>query len=631
MYRALFTLVLVLSVATASLAAATSAASQPAAEGWARLGPQGPGSITAIAIAPGWPTDRLILAIREEALVRSRDGGASWERLIAPATVREEYVRFFGLLPSAQAQSTAFLLIQDPSPQATTPWRLLRSTDAGTSWSIVQTGPPVTPAPRIVFSPDFQRDGSAFLIVGGELWRTRTAGVSWDTQLAVAGQRVQQVALSPNFAADRTVFVAVALHDRPTASSAAEPRATDHEESIGILVSRDGGDTWDASSTGLRVDETPYRNVYDLAVSPTYRQDGTVFAFAAGPVAPTEPRVALLRSSWSGRLFRSTDRGETWQAVAALAPQENQGEVTLALSPTFAGDGRAFAAVEFMGPTPASAGCTVLSSENAGRDWSVAVPPVPYSGCERVQTVGGGVDFSMLVRRGGQWSATPGGLGERLLQRASEGPALAAPVPYAISSIVPAADALRDSSVFVGAWGGGIWAYGTDVRRTDGRLMCLTEVGPTFRQLYESEGWVHGWLGCATGAERRVTVRELEYQPRQLPNLTAASDGESEDLVTWDLRGYWTEDDDPIWFRLSEHSWSGLRKGDVPWPNGLFDVLDATLQRFDGGLLIRLNRGSQPGSTLVLIGRGDSGSWRELPDGPAAIATATPPATSLSP
>jgi len=609
------------------LLASQPGASQPAAEGWARLGPPGTATITTLAVAPNWPTDRFILAIRDEGLVRTRDGGATWERLVAPGIVRDGNVRYFGLLPSTTAQSTAFLLLQDPSAQAATPWRLFRSTDGGATWPIVLTGPRATPAPRIVFAPDFAREGTAFVVAGGELWRSRNGGVSW-AQIPIAGQRVQQVAISPDFAVDHTVFLAGAVRDRPTGASAAEPRATDHEESLGVLVTHDSGDTWAASSTGLRVEETLYRNVYDLAVSPTYRQDGTVFAFAGGPITPLDPQVALMRSAWSGRLFRSADRGESWQPIATLSPEQNQGEVTLAFSSSFVNDSRAFVAVDYVGPTPASSGCTVLSSENGGRDWTVVVRPVSYYGCERVQAVGSGLDFSLLVRRGGQWAATPGGIGERMLLHVPEGPGLESPVPYAVTSIIPAPDRLRETAIFVGAWGGGIWSYGTDVRRTDGRLLCPTEVAPGFRQIYDTEGWVHGWLGCATGAERRARVRELEYQPVRLPSLGPGVDDQAGELVTWDLRGYWTEDEDPVWLRLTERSWAGLRKGDVPWPNGLYDLFDATLQRFDGGIMLHVTRGIQPGSTLVLIGRGDTGTWREFPDAPGAsptpVATATP-------
>jgi photosystem II stability/assembly factor-like uncharacterized protein len=315
-------------------------------EDWARLGPQGPGSITSIAVAPGWPTERMMLAVRDDALIRTRDGALTWERVPPPATIRDGHVHFLGLLPTVQGVPTAYLLVQDPSAQSTNPWRLLRSTDGGTSWSIALSGPRVNRPPRVVFSPAYARDGVAFLLAGGELWRTRNAGVNWQQLSPRSGQRVQQVVLSPEFGADQTVFLAVAVADRPTGSTSADDRASDHVDSAGVMVSNNGGDTWTALTTGLRLGEDPYQNVYDLAISPTYRQDGTLFAYAAGPILHADPQVALQRAVWNGRLFRSTDRGQSWEALAPLVPAQNHAQVALFMSPAFAQDGLAFAAVD---------------------------------------------------------------------------------------------------------------------------------------------------------------------------------------------------------------------------------------------------------------------------------------------
>jgi hypothetical protein len=188
-----------------------------------------------------------------------------------------------------------------------------------------------------------------------------------------------------------------------------------------------------------------------------------------------------------------------------------------------------------------------------------------------------------------------------------------------MSVIVPPPDFPRDRTVFVGAWGGGIWTYGAEVRRTDGRLPCPTEVGPTFRQTWDTEAWAHGWLGCASSGERQVRIRETEYPPSRILDVVAAS----EELVVWDLRAYWTEDDEPGWYRISQGYWTAHQKGDLPWPDGPIEVLDGTVQRFEGGTMIHLTRGTNPGATLVLIGRDRRGSWRELPEGPVAPATPT--------
>ncbi|MBA2447303.1 MAG: hypothetical protein H0V51_04685 [Chloroflexi bacterium] len=40
-------------------------------EGWARLGPPGPQRVGIVTVAPGWPEDRVILAVRGEDVVRT--------------------------------------------------------------------------------------------------------------------------------------------------------------------------------------------------------------------------------------------------------------------------------------------------------------------------------------------------------------------------------------------------------------------------------------------------------------------------------------------------------------------------------------------------------------------------------
>src|SRR5689334_12583614 len=89
----------VLIAALVLLAAAMSpqpSAAQAPRESWARLGPQGPGHIRAMAVAPSWPTDGLILALRAQGLLRSRDAGKTWERLALPFPIADGDLQFFG-------------------------------------------------------------------------------------------------------------------------------------------------------------------------------------------------------------------------------------------------------------------------------------------------------------------------------------------------------------------------------------------------------------------------------------------------------------------------------------------------------------------------------------------------------
>jgi hypothetical protein len=119
-----------------------------------------------------------------------------------------------------------------------------------------------------------------------------------------------------------------------------------------------------------------------------------------------------------------------------------------------------------------------------------------------------------------------------------------------------------------------------------------------------------------------VRIREAEYAPRRVVDLATSSAGqETGEYVTWDLRAYWTEDEEPGWIRISQGYWTSHRKGDVPWPEGPYEVLEGAIQRFEGGTMFRLLRTAGLGSTLVLVGRDSRGAWRELTDGPAMAAT----------
>src|SRR4051812_9612110 len=55
---------------------------------WTPVGPDEPTDIRGYAVTPAWPDDKLILAFRSDSVVRSVDGGATWETLgPLPATI----------------------------------------------------------------------------------------------------------------------------------------------------------------------------------------------------------------------------------------------------------------------------------------------------------------------------------------------------------------------------------------------------------------------------------------------------------------------------------------------------------------------------------------------------------------
>src|SRR4051794_15211642 len=69
-----------------TLASSTVGALAQGTDAWVRLlattsGSTSAQSVTAIELAPDWPNTRLILALRDKRLLRTRDGGGAWEEL----------------------------------------------------------------------------------------------------------------------------------------------------------------------------------------------------------------------------------------------------------------------------------------------------------------------------------------------------------------------------------------------------------------------------------------------------------------------------------------------------------------------------------------------------------------------
>jgi hypothetical protein len=249
-----FVIILALSIPVRADSAAAQA--PPAAPSWGNLGPVGPRSFGRAAPSAEWPADPALLAVRGDELARSIDGGTSWEAVPVPfASASTAFpLRDLALAPRTSGPRIAFAVTSDG---------LHRSPDFGSSW--VKVLPLDGRGGHLTLSPGFARDNTAFFLVQGTLLRSTDGGFSWQALPVAPDCTVTQVAISPGFGTDRTIYVATTPIGAVlnTSLPARNPRTTmprvhddDPDAGVGldlgpgVLRSSDGGETWLPMASG---------------------------------------------------------------------------------------------------------------------------------------------------------------------------------------------------------------------------------------------------------------------------------------------------------------------------------------------------------------------------------------------
>lgn len=336
--------------------------------------------IVAVEISPKYQQDRTLLINVRGNLLKSQDGGNSWQRIVKGLDHQHE---LSALDIAARSPNIVFL--------STLGDGIYKSQDGGDSWSQVNQGLETLNIDLVAIAPD---SPDLVFAAGTEtgLYQTENGGASWsevmtgDSKItAVAFDSARQdkiiigdargnlflgsdrgenwqrlatlknsgairaVAISPNFASDRTFWVGTeragiwqtvdggvtfvqvnnGIGDRSIVSLAISPdyqtdrtilASTWHE---GVFRSNDGGKSWEKYSKGLTEDEQAERPNFnrphfsDLSISQTYSQDRTVFV-----------------AGFDG-LFKSTDGGRVWREVSTLSSNIIVG---LGLSPDYQND-----------------------------------------------------------------------------------------------------------------------------------------------------------------------------------------------------------------------------------------------------------------------------------------------------
>ena len=558
---------------------------QPA---WQRLGPIGPRAVTALAISPDYPDQKLILALRHSGadapsdVVRSPDGGQTWESLPAPAQ------KLVGIQLAAAPGSGRIALAWSETT-------LFRSADAGDSWKQVlelETGD----LSSVALSPNIAADGLLFVLAGGALWRSTDAALRWTSVNPAAGQYVQQVRFSPDFASDHSLFVAMASGPLPvglysTSTGDTTAPSGEPDASAGVAVSTDAGESWTPLDTGLEVDGAAYQAVEEIDLSPTFARDGTMFAYAWGPFDTVTLGTSELPSQRAA-LFRSHDRGLSWQPIQTFGPMVGRDHLRVAPSPHFSDDNVVLEAIDHSGVSPASSHCTLVFSDDAGDTWTEKLSPGAYDWCQFLQTFGAGAGFEATVLKSNTryWSPDGGrtwGLGS---------------TPFGFQPIVPSPSYARDQTLFIGGVAG-VWVNGPGVVATNAMVPCAATPVLGFERVWSDNTDVRAAIGCPNGAERPVLLHVREFVNE----------------FCGPTRVLWLDDPAfPDFYELSDDGcgpkyfsrWDKLRfmsrVPDVPE-----QLIQAVVQSFDGGKMLFVPSSDVDRTIIVLQ---SDNHWAEYPD-----------------
>jgi photosystem II stability/assembly factor-like uncharacterized protein len=318
-----------------------------------RLGPEGTsteslavaGDVIVAAVTPdyGLPMRNPLRPVDHPGAVRSENGGQDWAPLetgLAGEQVTALAALVAGGAERAGSTAGAFIAGTDPA-------ELLVSQDAGDSWARGQSLrempgyadwsyplPPHTPHIMVIVPHPTRADTVYAGVEVGGIVRTDDGGATWRTTGEGCHPDIHGIAVCP--AAPDVVY-------------ASTPQ--------GVYVSEDGGERF-----SQRIDGLDPLYCRPIAVDPA---DPDVAVVVATNGASGFFGIAAERTG--GALFRTADRGATWQQVTAGLPQP------LAPTPTLVVDG---------GQTPARFYLPLFSgevyvSDDGGASWRPLVGGLP--------------------------------------------------------------------------------------------------------------------------------------------------------------------------------------------------------------------------------------------------------------
>jgi len=250
---------------------------------------------------------------------RSIDHGHTWQQVWSAGSGWEPAVPSPDFANDQTIYAVRIGIFADNKPYP------MLSTDGGLTWEDISPGlcpeHSETNVRKIIVSPDFTVDHTLFGVAYSHLLKSEDGGTSWqhlypedDDPCQVSSDSVLEVALSPDYAADRMVFIRTVG---------------------GLYVSYDGGRHWRQLIEGnhtrdlyvRRHPETSYRSVYLPLILQGNGSDNIVFyrlflpLLVGSGILPRSTPITLFVKRFSESAYiRSDDGGVTWRCLNLPSP-----------------------------------------------------------------------------------------------------------------------------------------------------------------------------------------------------------------------------------------------------------------------------------------------------------------------
>jgi photosystem II stability/assembly factor-like uncharacterized protein len=317
------------------------------------------GAITSIAISPNFSSDSTFWVGTEKGgIFKTSDRGISFTEV--NKGLSDKSIKDLLISQNKDKKSTLF---------AST-WQegIFHSNDGATTWNKYSQG--LTKHPQadqfkeshfsdLSISNTFEQDKTIFLGGFNGLFKSTDGGRHW-SEIDTLSRAIVGLAVSPDYKNDSTVAIVTYLGE--------------------AYISHDKGSTWMAMNQGLELPrftrsfKEPYqdpRRFFDIAFSPNYRLDKTIFTtllwtkfltytdqnkywqivslkrtarsltIAVSPNFASDNTIYLL--SQEGIIFKSTDHGKNFSSVGKVTRQKYNDSPFLVISPDFSADKTLFA------------------------------------------------------------------------------------------------------------------------------------------------------------------------------------------------------------------------------------------------------------------------------------------------